>query len=62
MTLKKNATDAEVRELRKKTGPVVELGVDKAERSGSEAQRTYSETATAETVTNGTFIDDKAQG
>ena len=51
MTLKKDATESDVKALRVKTGAVEELGVDKAERSGSAALRTYSATATADSVT-----------
>lgn len=53
MTLKKSATQADVDALKQTKGKVVELGSDKAERSGAASLRKYPDEETT-TGTTGT--------
>lgn len=58
MTLKKDATQADVDKLKAQTGKVVELGADKAERSGAASLRKYPDEATTTGSTTGTTTTD----
>lgn len=54
MTLKKDATQADVDKLKEQKGKVTELGADKAERSGAPSLRKYPDEDTAGTGATGT--------
>ena len=51
MTLKKDATYADVDKLKQQKGKVVELGADKAERSGAASLRKYPDESIAGATT-----------
>ena len=62
MTLKKDATYTDVDKLKQQKGKVVELGADKAERSGAASLRKYPDEAVAGTTTTPSTGTDASKG